>query len=74
MNRKNFECVITQLYKTGGINVTLDDDNLVSLQHRLDSFIDGLSSKDDYCTGAFIGDIIDTKHNKVIVKGWQIKI
>ena len=73
MNRKNFECSVTQLYKTGGVQGIIADDNLVSLHRKLDSFIDGLY-EDDCCKGAYIGDIIDTKHNKVVLKGWEIKL
>ena len=74
MNRKNFECSVTELYEGGGIQVIIDDDNLVSLQHRIDEFIDSLDVKDNNCTGAYIGDIMDTKNNKIIVKGWEIRL
>ena len=72
--RKNFECGVTELYESGGIQGIICDDNLVSLHHRIDEFIDRLDMKDNNCVGAYIGDIIDTKNNKIIVKGWEIKL
>ena len=74
MIRKNFECSVTELYESGGIQGIICDDNLVSLHHRIDEFIDRLDMKDNNCVGAYIGDIIDTKNNKIIVKGWEIKL
>ena len=72
--RKNFECGVTELYESGGIQGIICDDNLVSLHHRIDEFIDRLDMKDNNCVGAYIGDIMDTKNNKIIVKGWEIKL
>lgn len=74
MNRKNFECTVSQMYKDGGYCAHIDDDNLVKLQHKIDDFIDRLPKNDDYCIEANIGDVIDTKRNKVIIKGWKIKL
>jgi len=73
-NRKNFECSVTELFETGSIKGVLTDDNLISIQHRIDEFIDNLKVKDHKCIGAYIGDVVDTRNNKVIIKGWEIKL